>query len=206
VTHRSSSLSFKSLRLLAAGLLFVQTCVGEPPDFEWPDASSYWRVLVNVNQYIASRPPSWFSDDKLITDFRVTHITGADQSAGEQQYDKVRSLLESRGMYVGTYISGSTVMPVSERTTYPPAAVSLEDMPAKARYVGSWPRDPERKIVDLADADTRHAFQAAIKQQWVKFPAPVRFVDNAAVHPAVGREQDMADVKALEESSLPQQS
>lgn len=178
---------------LALWLLLSIACADKKTTatFEWPDSSHYWRALVNVNQYIANRPPAWFSEDKLVTDFRVTNI--ASRSAGEKQYDEIRSLLESRGMYVGTYVSGATVMPASELTTYPPAAVALEEMPANARYVGSWPGNPDRKIVDLGDENTRHALHAAIKQLWLKSPAPLRFVDNAGIHPAVARQQAWSD-------------
>ena len=47
-------------------------------------------------------------------------------------------------------------------------------------------------LVDVTDSDTRHAFQAGIKRLWEKYPAPVRFVDNAAIHHSTGKGQPWA--------------
>ena len=46
---------------------------------------------------------------------------------------------------VGTYISGTTVEPEAVQTIYPLVAVPIEQMPANAKYVGSWPGHAERK-------------------------------------------------------------
>ncbi len=75
------------------------------------------------------------------------------------------------------------------QTSYPLVAVPIEQMPANAKYVGSWPGHAERRIIDVTDPDTRHAFQAGLTQLWQQSPAPIRFVDNAAIHPAVERKQ-----------------
>jgi hypothetical protein len=180
-----------SVNVLFAALLVtaLNTWPAENVAFEWPDSSHYWRVLVNVNQYIESRPMEWFSQDKLITDFVIRDIKPGDSGRAVQRYKTIRNLLEARGMYVGTYVSGTTVGPQADQTVYPPASVSLEQMPATARYVGSWPGQPNRKIIDVTDTDTRHAFQAGMRQMWESMPAPVRFVDNAAVHRSAGRGQ-----------------
>lgn len=163
-------------------------------EFQWPDSSRWWRVLVNVNQYIKTylkAHPQWFSQDKLVTDFAVQDIP--DKDAAAKEYKSVRKLLESHGMYVGTYTSGTTLLPEDEQTHYPPATVSLEQMPATARYVGSWPGHPTRKIVDLSDPNTRHAFQANIRRMWETWPAQVRFLDNAAIHRSAGGGQRWED-------------
>ena len=160
--------------------------------FQWPDSSKYWRVLVNVNQYIenyTTSHPKWFAQDKLVTDFSVIDANRIGHDQAVQQYQKIHYLLESRGMCVGTYVSGTTVMPEPEQSTYPPRTVSIEQMPVTAHYMGFWPQHPSRKIIDLTDPDTRHAIQANIKQLWNSLPAPVRFVDNAAVHQSTGRAQ-----------------
>jgi len=175
--------------------------------FQWPDSSHYWRVLVNVNQYIESRPESWFVHDKIVTDLQVLDVTPANYSHAVAQYQRVRALLDARGMYVGTYISGRTVGPASDQKVYPPGSVSLEQMPPTARYIGSWPSQPDRKIIDVTDAETRRAFHAGMKQLWEDVPAPIRFVDNAAIHPAVQKTQpweayceNMAEIRHLSES------
>jgi hypothetical protein len=155
--------------------------------FQWPDSSHYWRVMVNVNQYIANRPKEWFAQDKIITDLAIQDVTPANHAAAVDQYTRLRHDFAARGIYVGTYMSGRTVGPEAEQNAYPPGSVSIEQMPANAHYVGSWPGQPDRKIIDVRDPETRHALQAGIRQLWVDVPAPLRFVDNAAVHPAVGR-------------------
>jgi hypothetical protein len=80
-------------------------------------------------------------------------------------------------------VSGSTVLPESEQSHYPPAAVSIEQMPPTARYVGSWPGHPSRKIINVADPETRHAFQARIRELWEATRVPIRYVDNIPPHP-----------------------
>jgi len=157
--------------------------------FEWPDSSKYWRVLTNVNEaieYHLKKNPYYFAQDKLVTDFQVGNVPPGDPQAGKKHYESIRKLLVSRGIAVGTYISGSTVLPQSEEDHYPPRAVAIEQMPPTAHYAGSWPGRPSRKYVDLTDADTRHAFQAAIRQIWEATPAPVRFVDNIPPTPKLG--------------------
>jgi hypothetical protein len=146
--------------------------------------------MVNVNQFIENRPASWFSQDKLITDLNVVNITPDNRQTAPNTYRRVRDQMLSRGMIVGTYISASTVKPAADQAMYPPNSVALEDMPATAHYLKSWPGQPRRKIVDLRDAATRHALQAGIKKLWTEFPSTLRFVDNAGAHPSVSREQD----------------
>jgi hypothetical protein len=158
--------------------------------FQWPDSSRYWRALVNVNQYAASyikNHPQWFSQDRLVTDFAVHGVR--DQALGGEQYSTVRKLLESKKMYVGTYISGTTVLPASEQTGYPHEAVSTEELPSTARYKGSWSGHASRRYIDVSDADTRHALEAGIRKLWESSPAPVRFVDNMPPHPKVDATQ-----------------
>jgi hypothetical protein len=182
-------ISFMKSAAMFAGILVLAVSVTRPAQhgpFQWPDSSHYWRVLVNVNQYIESRPPAWFAKDRVVTDLTVINVSPESHDAAEH-YAKIRKLLESRRIAVGTYISGTTVVPEGVQTTYPLVAVPIEQMPATAKYVGSWPGHAERKIIDVTDPATRHAFQAGITQLWQQSPAPIRFVDNAAIHPAVER-------------------
>jgi hypothetical protein len=175
--------------------------------FEWPDSNKYWRVLINVNDYIASRPAEWFTEVRLVTDFMILNVKPGQLVDAETRYTKVRALLQSRGMYVGTYISGTTVSPQLTRDTYPANAVSIEQMPHDAHYAGTWPKEPDRKIIDVTDQYTRLALQTNIGKLWITIPAPLRFVDNAAFHHAVGGTQSwqaqcehLAQLRALAES------
>jgi hypothetical protein len=179
--------------------------------FQWPDSSHYWRVLINVNQYIDSylkNHPQYFVHDKLVTDFNVRDVPANGREQAAKQYKSVRKKLEARGMAVGTYVSGSTVVPEAEQTFYPPANVSIEQMPPNTKYSGSWPGHTTRKIVDVSDADTRHALQAGIRQLWENVPAPVRFVDNVPAHRRVSSStppwevtcKHMAELRKIAES------
>jgi len=143
----------------------------------------------------------------LITDLTIVNVDASKRDLAIAQYRRVRNMLEDRGIVVGTYISGTSVTPAAERRTYPPTAVDLADLPPGARYVGSWPSEPNRKIIDVTDLATRHAFQARLRVLWEALPAPVRFVDNAAVHPAVGNGQpwqaycqNMEEIRKIGES------
>jgi hypothetical protein len=70
--------------------------------------------------------------------------------------------------------------------------VATEDMPPTAHYVGSWPGHPTVQFIDVSDSETRHAFQSRVRQLWERVPAPVRFVDNAAIHRSAGQGQPWA--------------
>lgn len=161
----------------------------KPHSFEWPDSSHYWRALLSVNQYIETRPRAWFVRDKVVVDLQVLKVPATGEGGGAEIFARVRKQLESRGMNVGTYISGTSVAPLDGENAYPPPRVAIEQMPASAKYASSWPGQPERKIIDVSDVETRHAFQANIAKMWQAVPAPVRFVDNAGIHPKVERAQ-----------------
>jgi hypothetical protein len=152
---------------------------------EWPDSSRYWRAMVNVNQYIQNyvkMRPSWFSQDRLVTDLTVIRIPPGGRDAAVQEYTQVRRFLESRRIYVGTYVSGRAASPESKEHRYPIGRVSLERMPPNVQYVGSLPEEQRAKLIDVTDAPSRHAIQDAIRQVWESSPAPVRFVDNLPPH------------------------
>jgi hypothetical protein len=160
--------------------------------YHWQDSSENTTVLVNVNQYIRqyiNAHPTWFNEDKTVTDFAVQDVAAAQRRRAAEDYASIRAELELRGMAVGTYMSGTTVAPESEQTRYPATNISLEQMPAGSRYVGTWPGEPDRRIIDVSDAYTRHALQAGIEKAWKAVPAPLRFVDNAAIHVSTGRGQ-----------------
>jgi hypothetical protein len=161
-------------------------------DFQWPDSSHYWRALVNVNQYIETylrTHPQWFSQDRLATDFAVQDVPAGGQEAAAERYKKVRKMLESKKMWVGTYVSGTTVLPESEENHYPYSAVPIEQLPATTHYSGSWPGHPSRRTVDISDAGSRRALELGIRRLWEKEPAPLRFIDNMPPHPRVLKTQ-----------------
>jgi hypothetical protein len=175
--------------------------VAKSAPFQWPDSSTYWRALVNVNQYIQKymqMHPQWFEHDKLVTDLAVQDVQNHDQAV--HTYQGVRALLESHGMYVGTYTSGTAVRARTANTNYPPRNVSTEDMPASTKYAGTWPGHPELQFLDLSDANTRRAFHENLRKIWQDTPAPIRFVDNAAIHSSAGKGQAWeAYMKNIEE-------
>jgi len=193
--------------VLATLAAFATPLTAQQLAFQWPDSSHYWRVLVNVNQYIANYPKEWFLRDRLVSDLTVRDIKPGELQRAIQHFDSVRKFLEARGLYVGTYISGTTVGPEAEQNVYPPGSVALEAMPLAARYVGSWPGQPNQKIIDVSDPYTRHSLQDGIRRLWENVPAPVRLVDNAAVHRSAGRGQpwrayceNMRQIRTIAES------
>ena len=167
--------------------------------FEWPDSTRYWRVIVDANDAIETylnKHPQYFSNDKLVLDFQVFNVPVGGEEEAKHRYEHVRKMMQSRGMEVGTYISGTTVQPDAERHRYPPSLIAIEQMPPEARYTGSWPGMPTRKIVNVADTATRHALQSNIKQVWEMTPAPIRYVDNI---PAVKAAPWEASCKHMQE-------
>ena len=158
--------------------------------FEWPDPDTKGTVLVNVTEDIIPylrNHPEWFFNGELVLTFSVP--IGPDRAVPERQYQQLRELLKSKGLIVGTYISGTTVKPEAELTRWPYGIVPSEWLSGPHRFVGLWPNDSHRKIIDVADAATRRALQAGIRREWQAHPAPVRFVDNAAAHSSAGGTQ-----------------
>jgi hypothetical protein len=181
-------------RLLVALLTVTAAITGlcyplSDATYWWHDSSQYSRVIVNARDGIEMRPKQWFAQDKLITDYTIANadVVGRDKAA--QEYKATRDLLRSYGLAVGTYISGTIVIPESKETHWPWSAVPLEWMPASSQYNGNWPGMDYRKIIDVTDPATRHAFQQGIKRLWEQTPAPVRFIDNAGIHRSAGKSQ-----------------
>lgn len=183
---RSRVIQMSCLFALSAG---VSAIVPSQRLIAWPDSRDYWRALVNVNQFIDSRPADWFARDRLITDLSIIEVKPGDTQAAQNEFRSLKTRWASHGIIVGTYVSGRTVIPAADLVQYPASEVTLEQMPSYARYVTTWQGEPRRKIVDLSDPPTRHAFQARIKVIWDGDPAPLRFVDDAAVHSSAGKEQ-----------------
>ncbi len=173
--------SVLALAAVAAGLVYSSFVA-----YRWHDSSQYTRVIVNATQGIETRPRQWFAQDKLITDFAITNADAIGRDKAAQEYQATYQLLKSYGLTVGTYISGTTVVPEARETHWPWATVPLQWMPATSRYSGTWPGVPYRKLIDVTDLETRRAFHEGIRRLWEQSPAPVRFVDNAAVHSSTG--------------------
>jgi hypothetical protein len=160
--------------------------------FQWPDSSRYSRVIVNAQEGMEGYPKEWFSQDTLVTDLTIADTRNKSPEAAMQQYQALRELLTSYGLAVGTYISGTTAEPEAMETKWPWAVVPLEWMTPDSLYVGVLPDEPYRKIINVSDPATRRAFQANIRKLWEETPAPVRFIDNAAIHPSAGKGQPWA--------------
>jgi len=176
-----------AVTVTAAIAAFSYTVSGAP--YRWHDSRQYSRVIVNAQNGIEMRPRQWFEQDKLVTDFAITSADVVGWAAAEKEYKETRDLLATYGLAVGTYVSGTTVMPESRETHWPWSVVPLEWMSPDSRYDGNWPGMDYRKMIDVTDPITRQSFQLGIKRLWEQSPAPVRFIDNAAIHRSAGNGQ-----------------
>ena len=176
-----------ALLLIAGAVEVASLTVGQV--YQWHDSSQFSRVIVNATPGIETRPSAWFAQDKLVTDYMVTNANLIGHAEAVKEYNETRDRLQSYGLAVGTYVSGTLVIAEAKETNWPWAAVPLEWMPAGSRYLGAVTNSDSRQIVDLTDAATKSGFQQGIKRLWQETPAPVRFIDNAAVHSSAGRGQ-----------------
>jgi hypothetical protein len=187
-------IAMKTLRYYAVVLLVALTLsAASVPKFEWPDSDHYSRVIVNATQGIESRPRVWFAQDKLVTDLAITNVDQIGNAAAVKEYDAIRHTLESWGLAVGTYTSGTTVITQTRETHWPWQTVPSEWMSISTHYIGDWPTMPYRKILDLSDRETMNSFHEGLKRLWERTPAPVRFVDNAGIHSSAGKGQKWND-------------
>jgi len=185
-------------RALLLGALLIPAAAGSARSasnaFVWPDPQTNGIVLVNANQNIASyvrRHPDWFSQGELVLDLSISNRPD-DPAAAERERSGIQQLLTSRGMTVGTYISGTTVAPRADIRYLPYDKVPAEWMPEGFAAAGSWPGEPQRKIIDVTDARTRRALHDGIRRLWRQSDACLRFVDNAASHSSTGGKQPWA--------------
>lgn len=158
--------------------------------FVWPDPQKNGIVLVNSNQNIAHyvvKHPDWFPPGELVLDLSLGRQP--DPAAADRERAGILRLLLSRGMNVGTYVSGTTVAPKANIGYWPYDKVPVEWMPAGFAPAGIWPGEPERKIIDVTDERTRGALHDGIRRLWQQYEAPIRFVDNAASHRSTGGKQ-----------------
>jgi hypothetical protein len=153
----------------------------------WPNADTYWGVLVNVNQYITSylqSDPTYFTNVKLATDLEVVQVnynSSTSVAAAQSAYATAYTAMTAKGIMTGNYISGTNVMPLAYESQYPYSIVPEEYMPATSQYCGTWStQEPWRQFVCDGDATTLTVFHGNITKQWMQFPAPIHFVDNAA--------------------------
>ncbi|HLY16475.1 MAG TPA: hypothetical protein VKR61_04595 [Bryobacteraceae bacterium] len=168
--------------------MFVLSCASpQESAFHWPDARKNGIVLVNANQDLAAyvrNHPDWFSEGEAVLDLSV--LNRADRKQAERERIQITDLLRSKGMAAGTYTSGTTAEPLANVKLWPFDKVPAEWLPKEFKTVGSWPGAPERKIMNVADPQSRHALQEGIRRIWRDSPAPIRFVDNAASHSSTG--------------------
>ena len=120
--------SVLALAAVAASLAYSSSAA-----YRWHDSSQYSRVIVNATQGIETRPRQWFAQDKLITDFAITNADTIGRDKAAEEYQATYQLLKSYGLTVGTYISGTTVVPEVRETHWPWAGVPMEWMPATSR-------------------------------------------------------------------------
>jgi len=179
----------KALKVSLALMFAVVTLRSATAPYHWHDSSHFSRVIVNATGGIESRPREWFAQDKLVTDFRIVDVNPTNTVAAEQKYAATRNYLDSLGLSVGTYVSGMSVIPQAKEAYWPWAVVPIEWVPATSKYSGTWPGLPFRKLIDVSDPPTRHGLQLGIKRLWEQSPAPVRFIDNAAIHRSTGTGQ-----------------
>jgi len=182
--------SLRRLPVATFAIAFICIFASGQSVYYWHSSGRYCRVIVNATQGIEARPREWFAQDHLVTYFEITNADALGLVEARKQYAATRQLLDSYGLFVGTYISGTTVMPEREETQWPLARVPTERMPAWARYIATWPDMPNRKVIDVVDVNTRHALQKEILRLWKEVPASIRFVDNSAIHHSTGAGQD----------------
>jgi len=178
---------------VCAAMLLFGPAAAQPAAFEWPDPRQNRIILVNANQDIAAylrNHPDWFSSGETVLDLSVPK--GSDPQAAERQRLQITGLLRDRGMPAGTYTSGTTVEPLAKIGLWPYDKVPEEWMPRNFAQAGAWPGEPDRRIIDVTSAETRHALQQGMRRIWEQSPAPLRFVDNAASHSSTGGKQPWA--------------
>jgi fibronectin type 3 domain-containing protein len=165
----------------------------QTPPFQWPASNVYDGVLVNTNQYIVTYladNSAWFAHVGLAAELAIDPSSGTSTTAeAEALYNQVRSTIEQSSIGVGVYVSGTTVLPQAEENYWPYSSVPLEWMPADAVYSGTWPGNPNWKIIDVTNASTVQALQTGIKALWEEHPASIYMVDNAAANSVVGGTQ-----------------
>jgi hypothetical protein len=169
-----------------AGIASIPTTAYPQSLLPWPNADTYWGVLVNVNQYITyylQNDPTYFTNVKLATDLEVVQVnynSSTSVAAAQNAYATAYSTMTAKGIMTGNYISGTNVMPMADESQYPYSIISEEEMPAGPQYCGVWPGETFRQFVCNTDEATLAAFHVNIAKQWQQFPAPIHFVDNAA--------------------------
>jgi hypothetical protein len=185
----------------------------QPAPFQWPESGLCRLVIPNGTQYLVDyvkKHPDWFSPGELILCLVVTRQASDSVVELEKQYQSDRQFLDSKHLIVGTYISGTTVVPEADEDSWPNPVVSTEMLPNGVKLSEKWPGARARWIINVADPFTRHALQTRIESAWTKYPAPVRFVDNAGVHRSAGATQPWdgycQNIKALRQIAEGQRS
>lgn len=164
----------------------------QPSPFQWPESGLCRVVLPNGDQYLVDylkKHPDWFSPGELVLSLVVTRKVSDSIADLEKQYQSHREFIESKNLVIGTYISGTTIVPEADENSWPYPTVPTEMLPKGVKLSGKWPGAHARWFINVADPFTRHALQTAIESEWATYPAPLRFVDNAGVHRSAGATQ-----------------
>ena len=117
-------------------------------------------------------PQSLVHQDKVITDLEVINVPAGGQPAAEQQFNRVKKQLESRGIDVGTYISGTSIEPLADAKH-----LSAGPRPTRAN-AGHSPlhrllaRPSRAQNHRRQRPETRHAFQSNIANSGKPYPHP----------------------------------
>lgn len=172
-----------------------------PPLLVWPNHPQHRGLIVNATQGLdlhIKTHPDRFKGMSLILDLEVTSSNPHTRTHNEEVYTDCLGAAIKSGIVCGTYISGTNWLPEAELTSVPPNMITTEQLevvldPDVPIGVGSWSaRQPNRKMLDARNKDTSHAIIQCIERVWDEYPAPVRFVDNAAQHVSAGGTQDWA--------------
>jgi hypothetical protein len=186
------------VRITFACTVLALTLLGasSATSFTWPDPRKHPRVILTANQSLADdmeAHPEWFTNDFVIGGFSIKDVPYGQSSDAIRKFAFLRQRFQRNGIIVGSYISGTTAIHELSLRQFPANAVSMEDLSVKTRYLGPWLRDPTQAVVSLSDKALRRDFENEIRILWLHVISPVRFVDNAAVHPRVAPMQPWTD-------------
>jgi hypothetical protein len=182
----------KILLLLALAATFGASAASAIT-FPWPNPQLHHRIILYADQTLGSEMsehPEWFDKDFLVAGFYIKDVVYGKSDDAIHKYASLRQkIFDKNKWYAGTYISGTTVVRELSLSKYPVNAVSMEDLSIKTHYLGTWLREPDQTVVDLSDVHSRRDLQNFIRLLWLHVMTPIRFIDNAAVHPGVAKMQ-----------------
>lgn len=161
----------------------------------WPDTSKHPRVILYADQNMATdfkEHPDWFAKDFVVAGFYISKVVYGQSDEAIRMYGYLHQKFIYNKIYLGSYMSATTVIHELSLTKYPADAVSMEELSPKTKLLGPWMRDGTHQVVDLTDPASRKDLQNNIHLLWAHVPVQLRFLDNAAVHPRVAAGQPWA--------------